>query len=72
MITIGESIKAMKEFQKQENISDKEMVGILYKMFQNENISLNEFGAMLDGLGYQLSEEFLKLSPKDQKTKLYK
>lgn len=71
MITIQDAIQAMKEYQAQDDVSDEEMVGILYSMFQADKLSLNEFGAMLDGLGYELSEEFLNMSPEDQKTKLY-
>lgn len=71
MITIQEAIEAMKEYQAQDDVSDEEMVGILYAMFQADEISANELGAMLDGLGYDLSQEFLNMSPEDQKTKLY-
>lgn len=71
MITIQDAIKSMKEYQAQDSVSDEEMVGILYAMFQEDKLTVNELGAMLDGLGYELSEEFLNMNPEDQKTKLY-
>ncbi len=72
MITIQDAIKAMREFQAQDGTTDEEMVGILYAMFQDDKISYNELGAMLDGLGYEFTEEFANMSPEDQKTKGWK
>ena len=69
MITIEEAIKAMKEYQKEDDVDDVEMISILYEMFRVDKLNINEFGAMLEGLGYELSEEFLNMTPEEQKTK---
>ena len=71
MITIQQAIEAMKDFQKQDNVPDEDMVGILCEMFYADQLSLAEFKAMIYALGYELSDEFLNMSLEDQKIKLF-
>lgn len=59
MITIQEAIETMKEYQKQEKIGNRRMLGILCQMFYDGKLTLNELGALADGLGYELNEEFV-------------
>ena len=70
-ISIDDAYKAMLKMQIEENITDDELVGILYLMFQDDKISLEELEALLDKLGYEFTEEFKNMSPEDQKVKGY-
>lgn len=69
MLTIEEAIKAMKEFQKKKNATDEEMLAVLYAMFQEDKITFDELDALVDSIGYELTEEFRNMSYEDQKTK---
>ena len=71
MVTIDQAVQAIRNMQEQDNMDDDEMLGILYMMFQDDKLSLNELGAILDKLGYEFTEEFLNMSPEDQKIKGY-
>ena len=55
--------------QKEEGQTDNEILWTLYSMFQNDAIDLDMLEALVDVLGYKLSDEFLSMSPEDQKTK---
>ena len=70
MITIEEAKKAMDEMMAQ-GTSEDDMLGILYLMFQDDKISFDELEALVDALGYEITEEFRNMSPEDQKTKGY-
>lgn len=70
MITIEEAKKAMDEMMAN-GTSEDDMLGILYLMFRDDKISLDELEALVDALGYELTEEFKNMSPEDQKTKGY-
>lgn len=71
MITIEEAKKAMDEMMAQ-GTSEDEMLGILYLMFQDDEISFDELEALVDALGYEITEEFRNMSPEQQKTDGFK
>jgi hypothetical protein len=48
------------------------MIGILYAMFQDDKISLDELESLIDGLDYEFIEEFKHKSYEDKKTKGWK
>lgn len=67
-MTIEEAKKGFNELKAQ-GMSDEEIVAVLYLMFQNDEIDVEELGELVKVLGYELSDEFLAMSPEDQKTK---
>lgn len=67
-MTIEEAKKGFDELKAQ-GMTEDEMVSVLYLMFQDDAINLKQFGELVKVLGYELSEEFLAMSPEDQKTK---
>lgn len=67
-MTIEEAKKGFDELKAQ-GMTEDEIVAILYIMFQKDEIDLDMFGELVKVLGYELSEEFLAMSPEDQKTK---
>ncbi len=67
-MTTEEAKKFFQE-QKEEGQTDNEILWTLYSMFQNDAIDLDMLEALVDVLGYKLSDEFLSMSPEDQKTK---
>lgn len=71
MITVQEAKKAMDELKAQRNVTDEDLLGMLYLMFQDDKITFDELEALVDSLGYQITEEFRNMSPEDQKTKGY-
>ena len=71
MITIEEAKKAMDEMMAQ-GTSEDEMLGFLYLMFQDDEISFDELEALVDALGYEITEEFRNMSPEQQKTDGFK
>ena len=69
-ITIEQVYIAMKQMM-DEGTTEDDMLGILYLMFQNDKISLNELEALIDKLGYEFTEEFLNMTPEQKKTDGY-
>ena len=53
---------------KRNGMTDDEILAILYKMFQDDKISLDALEALCAVLGYELTEEFKKMSMEDKKT----
>ncbi len=47
--------------------SDDVIVAKLYLMFVDGLLNVEQLGALVDMLGYSLREDFLKLSPEEQK-----
>lgn len=70
MITIEEAKKAMDEMMAQ-GTTEEEMLGILYLMFQADKISLDELESLIGALGYEFTEEFMNMTPEQQKTDGY-
>lgn len=67
-MTVKEAQQVFDELKAQGN-TEEDIVGMLYQMFIDDNIDINEFGALADLLGYELTDEFKAMSPEDQKTK---
>ena len=53
---------------KRNGMTDDEILAILYKMFQDDKISLDALEALCAVLGYELTEEFKNMSMEDKKT----
>lgn len=70
-MTIDEAKQAFAMMKKQ-GADDKTILGFLYNLFQNDKIDVNQLGALVNVLGYELADDFKKMSPEDQKTKGYK
>lgn len=56
---------------KAEGHSEEEILGGFYKMFQNDELTLDELDGIVNVMGYHLTDEFKAMSPEDQKTKGY-
>ncbi|MFA6829165.1 MAG: hypothetical protein WCR67_00435 [Bacilli bacterium] len=69
-MTIDELKKSV-EILKSEGWTEGEVLGSFYAMFQDGKVNLNEFEAMCAVIGYELTDEFKKMSPEDQRTKGY-
>lgn len=69
-MTREETKQAIEELKAQ-GFSEDEMLLTFYTMFQNDELNIEQLGSLVDLLGYELSPEFLEMSPEDQKTKGY-
>lgn len=69
-MTIDEAKQAFATMKKQ-GADDNTILGFLYNLFQNDKIDVNQLGALVNVLGYELTDDFKKMSPEDQKTKGY-
>ena len=69
-MTEQELLEAIEEL-KQQGFSEDEFLLVFYTMFQNDDINLEQLAYLVDLFGYKLTEEFLAMSPEDQKTKGY-
>ena len=67
-MTKQEAQKAFEELKSQ-GYSEEDILGVLYLMFTDDKLSLEELGGMVDALGYHLNEDFENMSEEDQKTK---
>lgn len=67
-MTSEEALKVFDELKSQ-GYSEEDIVGTCYLMFQNDKLDLEELQNLIGLLGYELSPEFLAMSPEDQKTK---
>ena len=68
-ITVEEAYQELLRYKTEDNLTDSQLLGALYLMFKDDNITLDELEALVDKLGYELTEEFKNMSPEDQKTK---
>ena len=69
-MTEPELLEAIEEL-KQQGFTEDEFLLVFYTMFQNDDINLEQLAYLVDLFGYELTEEFLGMSPEDQKTKGY-
>lgn len=69
-MTVNEMQKAIEQL-KAEGHSEEEILGGFYKMFQNDELTLDELDGIVNLMGYHLTDEFKAMSPEDQKTKGY-
>ena len=67
-MTIDEAKKAFDEMRAQ-GADDNAILGTLYRMFQDDKIDVEQLGALVNVLGYELTDEFTQMTPEDQKTK---
>lgn len=67
-MTREEAKKAFDELKAQGE-TDESILAVLYGMFSEDTIELDELESLISVLGYELSEEFKNMSPEDQKTK---
>lgn len=64
-MTIEEVTSAIDELKK--DASEEEILTAFAKMYKDGKIDINQLSALVKILGYELSDEFLKLSPEEQK-----
>ena len=67
-MTIDEAKKAFDEMRAQ-GADDNAILGTLYRMFQDDKIYVKQLFALVNVLGYELTDEFKQMTPEDQKTK---
>lgn len=67
-MTIDEAKEAIEELKAQ-GANDEEIAGSFYLMFVDGKLDLKQFEALVNVLGYHLSEEFLAMSEEEQKEK---
>ena len=67
-MTIEEAKKFFQE-QMNEGQTENDILGTLYSMFIDDSIDIDQLEALVNVLGYELTEDFKKMSPEDQKTK---
>lgn len=66
-MTRDEAIEAIEKL-KEQGETDQDIMSTFYRMFADDKLTLKEFSNLLNLLGYELSEEFLSMSPEEQKT----
>ena len=66
-MTVEELKQAIKQVKTQ-GYSDEEILGGFYRMYQNNEISLDELDGIVNLMGYHLTDEFLKMSNEEKKT----
>ncbi len=64
-----QEVKQVIDGLKAEGYSEKEILGSFYKLFQNEELTLDQFDGLVNFMGYHLTDDFKNMSPEDQKTK---
>ena len=67
-MTIDEAREAIEELKAQ-GANEEEIAGSFYLMFVDGKLDLKQFEALVNVLGYHLSEEFLAMSEEEQKEK---
>lgn len=65
-MTPEELTSAIKQM-KAEGLDDNKIIGANFKMFQNGELTLEQFEAIIDQMGYHLSDEFKAMDPEAQK-----
>ena len=66
-MTVNEAKEAIAELKAQGN-TEEEIAGSFYLMFCDGKIDVNQFDALVNLLGYHLTDEFLAMSEEEQKT----
>jgi len=67
-MTVKEGEKMIEELKK-DGWNEEEIVAGFYQLFIEDEININELEDLVSLVGYELTEEFKKMSPEDQKTK---
>ena len=66
-MTIKEGRKMVEELRK-EGLSDENIVAGFYQLFIDDVINVDQLGDLVQLVGWEITEEFKKLSPEEQKT----
>lgn len=66
-MTVDEAKKTFEELKSQGR-TEEELAGAVYLMFKDDLINVDELGKLCGLLGFELTEEFLAMSPEEQKT----
>ena len=66
-MTVKEGRKMVEELRK-EGLSDENIVAGFYQLFIDDVINVDQLGDLVQLVGWEITEEFKKLSPEDQKT----
>lgn len=66
-MTVKEAKKSVNDLKKAGYTEEEICIG-MYKMFQDGRIDVDQLGALVELVGYELTDEFLEMSPEDQKT----
>lgn len=69
-MTVEEAKSSFEKFKKQ-GLSEEEILGVLYLMYQDDKIDEGALSDLVRILGYELSEDFLNMSEEEKKTKGY-
>ena len=67
-MTLKEAQEAIKELKAQGE-TEESMLAVFYQMFIDDEIDVDELGDLCQLIGYELTDEFMNMSPEDQKTK---
>ena len=67
-MTVDEAREAIEELKAQ-GANEEEIAGSLYLMFVDGKLDVKQFEALVNLLGYHLTEEFLAMSEDEQKSK---
>lgn len=65
-MTVDEAKNAIQELKSQ-GLTDEGIAASLYQMFKEDKIDLDQFGALVKLVGYDLSEEFMAMSDDEKK-----
>lgn len=66
-----EELNKAVEAMKADGATEEDMLGAFYKMFQEDKISFEGLEALVEGIGYHITDEFRAMSDEDRKTKGY-
>ena len=66
-MTVKEGRKMVEELRK-EGLSDENIVAGFYQLFIDDVINIDQLGDLVKLVGWEITEEFKKLSPEEQKT----
>ena len=67
-MTVEEAKESFEELRRQ-GATQEDILGTLYYMYGKDEIDFNQFEALANVLGYELTDEFKALSDEDKKTK---
>lgn len=65
--TAGEFRQLVDDLKKDGQTDTSIMIG-LYAMFVDDKLTLEQFKTLIETMGYELTDEFLKKSPEEQKS----
>lgn len=65
-MTVDEAKSAIQELKAQ-GLTDEGIAASLYQMFKEDKIDLDQFGALVKIVGYDLSDEFMAMSDDEKK-----